>query len=497
MPSSSTRLLLAWLLCATAATLFPFEFHAASPAGAQGIAAFDAESHQHQAAHVVLNVLLFLPLGALVDYKARARLGSGTVVVASVVAGLLLSWAIESVQRFLPHRDASFVDVTANTAGALVGAFGGRVWTSSAVRRVHELRTATSPAALALVLFASVALTLVLSAALQSRARLSNWAPEFPLTIGNEPTGDRPWRGRVFSLSVTDTAAPASLVRRFSAGEPVVPEGSRLAVFDLAGEPPYRDEAGIVPDLRWAGAGDRGASSGGAWLRSDGPPSRLVQRLRQTNAFTLLVRCATDDVGQDGPARIITNSAQSSSANFMVGQQGADLVVRLRTPQTAPNGHALETIVPAVFSSGVTRDILVTYDGANLVTAVAADRAYRSEFTPGSAVAVALMPLNARADQLPTYKLAYLAALFLPAGVAIGLLGRTRRDRILFSAVYLLAAAPLVEATLVLVSGRGLEWGNIALAAGAGAAVLALVGIVLYQPDLPVVARGRRLQTAS
>jgi len=64
------------------------------------------------------NVILFLPLGALVTRILGARLWWGGVAV-----GFLLSVLVEVAQLvFLPARFPSVIDVAANTFGALVGA---------------------------------------------------------------------------------------------------------------------------------------------------------------------------------------------------------------------------------------------------------------------------------------------------------------------------------------------------------------------------------------
>ncbi len=64
------------------------------------------------------NVILFLPLGALVTRILGARLWWGGVAV-----GFLLSILVELAQlAFLPARFPSVLDVAANTFGALVGA---------------------------------------------------------------------------------------------------------------------------------------------------------------------------------------------------------------------------------------------------------------------------------------------------------------------------------------------------------------------------------------
>ncbi|MGO4494112.1 VanZ family protein [Arthrobacter sp. 2YAF22_2] len=65
------------------------------------------------------NVLLFIPLGALVAWVV----GRGCWWVGGV-AGLLASSAIELTQfLFLPARYATLADVLANTVGAVLGAF--------------------------------------------------------------------------------------------------------------------------------------------------------------------------------------------------------------------------------------------------------------------------------------------------------------------------------------------------------------------------------------
>ena len=78
-------------------------------------------------AEIVFNVLVYVPLGALLVWSLRPGLrGLGCVVVATVVASAL-SFSMECLQTFLPARVASNVDFGANTLGALVGATLGLV----------------------------------------------------------------------------------------------------------------------------------------------------------------------------------------------------------------------------------------------------------------------------------------------------------------------------------------------------------------------------------
>jgi VanZ family protein len=71
---------------------------------------------------VLVNLLAYLPLGALAAaFYARSLPGRGSVVLATLTAGLL-SLQMELLQVLLPPRIASNIDLLTNTLGALLGA---------------------------------------------------------------------------------------------------------------------------------------------------------------------------------------------------------------------------------------------------------------------------------------------------------------------------------------------------------------------------------------
>jgi hypothetical protein len=356
------------------------------------------------------------------------------------------------------------------------------------------MRARTSPRALAAVLLVVLGAALLVSGVLQSRTRLSNWSAEYPLLIGNERTGDRPWRGRLRELAIADAALPLETVRRFAAGEPIQLRGSSIAAFDFAGNAPYVDATGHLPPLAWTETAHAPqqrtaiALAGRPWLESEGPASRLAADVHLTNAFALRVECASDDPTQDGPARIVSNSQSPYRRNFTLGQRRADLVFRLRTPVTGLNGYPLETVVPNVFATNQWQDILVVYDGATLVAAVAhRNEVVRTELTPGAALTPLIASLSS--DHRAGYELRgatimYLVAFYAAPGLIIGVLGRGWRDRIVWSTLYSMAAAALLEATLVMSSGRAFEPANSLVAAAVGAVVFAMVGLIVAPVDL-------------
>lgn len=74
------------------------------------------------ASDIVLNVVAYLPLGALLTVALRTRLGAGAAAATAVALAAGLSLALEHVQLFLPSRIASNLDLAANAGGATAGA---------------------------------------------------------------------------------------------------------------------------------------------------------------------------------------------------------------------------------------------------------------------------------------------------------------------------------------------------------------------------------------
>lgn len=68
----------------------------------------------------IANVVAYAPFGFFVALVPRRRPPLGRLSVA-IAAGAALSFAMESLQMFVPPRDANLIDLIANTAGATVG----------------------------------------------------------------------------------------------------------------------------------------------------------------------------------------------------------------------------------------------------------------------------------------------------------------------------------------------------------------------------------------
>jgi VanZ family protein len=70
---------------------------------------------------LIVNVLGYLPLGALVVFAAHPRLRGGAGALLGLLVGALLSGLVEAGQTYLPSRVPSNIDLATNSLGALAG----------------------------------------------------------------------------------------------------------------------------------------------------------------------------------------------------------------------------------------------------------------------------------------------------------------------------------------------------------------------------------------
>ena len=77
---------------------------------------------------------------------------------------------------------------------------------------------------------------------------------------------------------------------------------------------------------------------GPALIRSGGSAAKLYNGVRRSGEITIEAWVRPANTQQDGPARIVTLSGNTSERNFTLGQEGDTIDVRLRTTKTSGNG---------------------------------------------------------------------------------------------------------------------------------------------------------------
>lgn len=460
-------------------TLFPFAlvFHSrlpgnASPfllqSGMKGVGALDD----------VLNVLLFIPFGFGLAEKLRQRgMSRGAAFLAALASGAMLSYGIEFLQNYVPSRDAGWHDVLTNTAGSVIGfalfelAGGIAVRLLSAAERflagLLSFRRAVWIVPLYFILWFAA------SAHLQQESQPSNWDPNCSLVVGNTAAG-RPasgWSGEINRLEVWHNALADDLAARLTAGDQAAIDSPGPAGdYRLTGKAPFPDQKGLLPELAWKSNGPQASNGnsifldGRGWLTSVDPVPDLVTEIQGTKQFSVRVVCtAADVVGID--KRIVSISRASGLIDLDLRQDDANLVFWFRNPISVR--HALLAwYIPNVFAPHQTRNILFSYDGANLALYINGQREGR-KYSLGPGTALARLLRRVKPSELEAYRYVYYALLFFPGGILLGIAFRqldpASAGTIFFLGSCFLLPPLLLEIMLVHVSGRGRSVGALGL----------------------------------
>jgi glycopeptide antibiotics resistance protein len=88
----------------------------------------------------------------------------------------------------------------------------------------------------------------------------------------------------------------------------------------------------------------------------------FYENLVSAKGFSLEVWLVPENNNQRGPARIVSYSLDTNYRNFTLGQEGSDLIMRLRTENTNLNGTEPRLIVEDVFSNPKPIHIVVSYN---------------------------------------------------------------------------------------------------------------------------------------
>jgi glycopeptide antibiotics resistance protein len=478
-PDWSNRVLILAIAGILFLTLFPFgfEFHTrlprnASPfllqSGMKGVGVFDD----------FLNVLLFIPFGFGIAERLRQRGRSrGATLILTLVAGAMLSYGIEFLQNYIPSRDAGWHDVLTNTTGSLfgfalfelAGKMALRVFSvaEGALGNLLTLRRAAWVVPLYFMLWFAA------SVHLQKETQPRNWDPNSPLVVGNSAAG-RPasgWKGEVDRVEFWSRAVPDDVARGLTVGETTNADSSgSLAAYEFSGAAPFRDERNFLPDLSWKSNAPPALNSktivldGKSWFTSGVPVSELVKNIQGTNQFSVHVDCTPGEV-EGADTRIVSISRASGLIDLDLRQENANLVFWFRNPISA--SHALLAwYIPNVFVPRQKRDILFSYDGANLflyINGLKEGRKY--ELGPGTSLARLIR--RVKPSELVVYKYVYYALLFFTGGILLGItcrkLDMKRITTYLPLGAALLLPPIFLEIILVHVSGRARSLGDIVL----------------------------------
>ncbi|AFY56495.1 VanZ like family protein [Rivularia sp. PCC 7116] len=446
-----------------AATLYPFNFALPDSISKRELVnSFDNNSFFNDQ---VNNVLLFLPLGfGLTGLLQKRKVKLVWQIFAAFLASAALSSTVELLQILVPSRTPTPADIFNNSFGGFFGLICFYIWNSRSFKailhRIETSRASNSISKITLFFTGYVILTFLITIPWQATTNLTGWNPSFPLIVGNERTANRGWEGYISQLNIANQAFSQNQVKQlFLPNNSFENLGnSAIAAYEFKGKAPYQDRIGKQPDLLWNGESaiqnEQGVFiSSNNWLKTATPVTSLSKSISKASEFTISTTLATNKTEQVGPARIISLSNDSFRRNFTLGQQGSDLVFRLRTPLTGANASDVKLEVPGVFSDIQPHQIVITYSKSSLIIYVDSISNIHT--------------LNLL-DLIPKEKrFFYYGITFIPFGLCLALLTTLAKRKINFYRLLLpagiLLPSLILEGILVQESGKSISPKNIFL----------------------------------
>ncbi|PSB60023.1 hypothetical protein C7B79_27275 [Chroococcidiopsis cubana CCALA 043] len=459
---SAPYIVIASILLVVIATLFPFNF--SRDEGGSLRYFFSNFKHSSHLGDKIKNIFLFIPFGFSLTCFLQVRKFSLLLKLVSVIfLSFILSFVVETLQIFLPSRETSPADLFTNSLGGFIGFLCFYIWkfkfVSYILTLIEKNKNRFSFPIVAIAFLGYLATSILFTVPLQSANNLSTWDLNYPLILGNERTGERPWEGFISEVAFADKAFSSAEIERVFASQNWWNnvDTPLIGNYQLDRQN-YSDRAGNLPDLSWRGqlpeiTDDRGVFlSDRHWLQTDTPVNRLNQRLQETSKFTIITTIATAKFQQKGPARIISISDSNGRRNFTLGQQGNNLNLRLRTPINGVNAQYLDTNVHNVFTDKQFHKLVITYANSGLHVYV--DN-LQNRYN------INLLEVLPKEDRILYYGL-----IFIPLGALLAIVITLAKQQFirytLFYAGVLLPTL-IVETILAMSSGRSFEIANILL----------------------------------
>ncbi|AFZ34825.1 VanZ family protein [Stanieria cyanosphaera PCC 7437] len=381
---------------------------------------------------LIANIFLFIPFGfGITCLTKKFKLKVLTAFSVVLISSFTLSVLVEICQIFLPNRNPTYVDILMNSLGGLVGFFVfkflGILIINFLTYIFIKLKTwKLIPSLIIIIFLIYFYLACLLSYHWQGMVKLwdlSNWNSNYPLALGNEITGKRPWNGQIFEFCVSDQSLDKQEIAEILQ-QPTFCNSkidSLIASYILTSQSNYQNLKENTSDLVWQ---EKVVNQNPErWLQTKTNAAFINEKLRNSSQFIIMTTLASSDRDQTGPARIISLSQDSFNRNLTIGQWHNHLSLRLRTPLTKKNGTRPELIIPNVFKDTQTHRLIIDYNQQAL--SVYIDdlfHKYTFKFSPEATLFWYLSPSFSSLIHLTItnsrfYQLLYYGLIFIPLGI--------------------------------------------------------------------------------
>jgi hypothetical protein len=183
---------------------------------------------------------------------------------------------------------------------------------------------------------------------------------------------------------------------------------------------PYQDQRNFLPPLGWtpeqslftnAHTTELDARS---WLSTQFPVEKLAREIKKSSQFTVRIVCAASTT-QGAYGRIVSLSQSAYDVNFLLQQEGVNLVFWFRNPLSDWRS-ALTWTVRGAFEGGKERDIVASYDGSDAFLYLDGNRVPQNyRLSPGASLVHRFLFIRTAA--LEGYVIAYEALIFFCRGI--------------------------------------------------------------------------------
>jgi hypothetical protein len=231
-----------------------------------------------------------------------------------------------------------------------------------------------------------------------------------------------------------------------------------------------QDSKEFLPSLSWTPTVPLSRNSnelvldGKSWLTSRAAVTDLVDDIRKSNQFSLHIICAAAET-HTGNGHVISISRSLGSADLTLRQEESSLVFWFRSPVSVKRA-ILAWYVPNVFTDTQARDIVYSFDGADLSVYINGKKT-RRPYRLGPGTGLARILRKVRPAELEGYNDIYYSLVFFPAGMILGMTTRGQARSItgilLTKALNFLLPVFLLEFILVWISGRPVSGWNLFL----------------------------------
>jgi len=303
-------------------------------------------------------------------------------MVFALLWGVLLALVLEFSQLLVLYRHASAVDFSIKSVGTICGILVASAVPIQSIDAAYRLWGMLENLHVPLTIVGLCALLpMILFVDRFPWFTFRTWDPRFTLQIANEATRDKPWLGTIYRIAIYSRALSAGeIAQQFQRGSSAATQANRpqdslvvsytfhetsgTTVHDSGSSDPALDLSFFQGSaIRWLGTSRGIEILEPTIIQSWGPATKLYTALKEGRSLAIEAWIRPANTTQMGAARIISFAGDIQNANFMLGQDAANLVFWLRTALSGGSGTSLQLGTPDSPLGSEAVHIVATYDG--------------------------------------------------------------------------------------------------------------------------------------